>query len=51
MTYLTIPICGSDLPSCKEQICSAVKAGAQMLELRSDYLNALDVNKLKELIA
>jgi len=51
MTYLTIPICGRDLQSCREQISSAVSADAQMLELRSDYLDSLDTNKLKELIA
>ncbi|MFA5293135.1 MAG: shikimate dehydrogenase [Phycisphaerae bacterium] len=51
MTYLTIPISGKDLKSCKEQISSAVKAGTEMLELRTDYVDSLDVNKLKELIA
>ncbi|MCE5341382.1 MAG: shikimate dehydrogenase [Planctomycetaceae bacterium] len=51
MTYLTIPICGKDLQSCKEQISSAVKAGVQMLELRSDYLESLDTYKLKGLMA
>ncbi|MEN6386335.1 MAG: shikimate dehydrogenase [Phycisphaerales bacterium] len=51
MTYLTIPICGKDLESCKEQIGSAVKAGAQMLELRTDYLQTLDTNILKNLLA
>ena len=49
MTYLTVPISGKDLKSCKEQISSAVKAGAEMLELRTDYIDSLDVNKLKEL--
>jgi 3-dehydroquinate dehydratase type I len=51
MTYLTIPICGKDLEGCKEQISSALKAGAQMLELRTDYLHTLDTNILKNLLA
>lgn len=50
MTYLTIPICGKDILSCKEQIASAAKAGAEMLELRTDYLISADVNKLKEIL-
>jgi 3-dehydroquinate dehydratase/shikimate dehydrogenase len=51
MTYLTIPICGRDLQSCKEQISLAVKAGAEMLELRTDYLHSQDINTIKELMA
>jgi 3-dehydroquinate dehydratase/shikimate dehydrogenase len=51
MTYLAIPIAGKDLTSCKEQITAASKAGAEMLELRTDYLEALDIEKAKELIA
>jgi 3-dehydroquinate dehydratase/shikimate dehydrogenase len=50
MTYLAVPIAGKDLKSCKEQI-TAAKNGAEMLELRTDYIDSLDVNKLKELIA
>ncbi|MCX5632557.1 MAG: shikimate dehydrogenase [Phycisphaerae bacterium] len=51
MTYLTIPISGKDLTSCKEQITAAVKTGAEMLELRTDYIEALNTDKLRELIA
>ena len=51
MTYLTVPISGKDLKSCKEQLTAAVKAGSEMLELRTDYLESLDADKLKELIA
>ena len=50
MTYLTVPISGKDLKSCKEQITAAVKAGAEMLELRTDYLEGLNVDKLRELV-
>lgn len=50
MTYLAIPISGKDIKSCKEQIDAAAKAGAEVLELRTDYLIDLDINKLKELI-
>ena len=51
MTYLAVPIAGKDLKSCKEQIAAACEAGAEMLELRTDYIEAIDINKLKELIA
>jgi len=51
MTYLAVSISGKDLKSCKEQITTAVKAGAEMLELRTDYIDALDTDKLRELIA
>ena len=51
MTYLAVPISGKDLQGCKEQITAAVKSGAGMLELRTDYIESLDISKLKELIA
>jgi len=50
MTYLAVPIAGKNLQDCKEQITAAVKAGAEMLELRTDYINALNTDKLKELV-
>ena len=50
MTYLAVPISGKDLKSCKEQIAAASNAGAEMLELRIDYIEALNTNKLAELI-
>jgi 3-dehydroquinate dehydratase/shikimate dehydrogenase len=57
MTYLAVPISGKDLKSCKEQITAAHKAGAEMLELRTDYLvlgtpngEGLNTDKLRELI-
>ncbi len=51
MTYLAVSISGKNLEDCKEQITTAVKAGAEMLELRTDYIDALDTDKLRELIA
>jgi len=50
MTYLAVPISGKDLESCKKQIAAAVKAGAGMLELRTDYIEGLNVDKLRELV-
>lgn len=50
MTYLAVSISGKDLKSCKEQITAAVKAGAEMLELRTDYIEALDTDKLREVV-
>ena len=49
MTYLAVPISGRDSAEAGKQIASAVKAGAEMLELRTDYLERLSpalVNKL-----
>lgn len=51
MTYLTVPISAEDIDSAKGQIWDAAKAGAEMLELRTDYLNGLDVELLKKIIA
>ena len=49
-TRLTIPISGADLDSAKEQIKAAAKAGAEMLELRTDYLQGLTTDLVKQLI-
>ena len=49
MTYLAIPISGRDLQNCKQQITAASKTGAEMLELRTDFIEGLDTNKLAEL--
>ncbi len=51
MTYLAVAIPAKDLKSCKEQITAACDAGAEMLELRTDYLEGLNIDKLRELIA
>jgi 3-dehydroquinate dehydratase/shikimate dehydrogenase len=51
MTYLAVPISGKDLQSCQQQIAAAHRSGAEMLELRTDYLDGLNTNKLREIIA
>ena len=51
MTYLAVPIAGRDLKQAVPQIRSAAHAGAQMLELRTDYLEDLNTSVVKELIA
>jgi 3-dehydroquinate dehydratase/shikimate dehydrogenase len=50
MTYLTVPISAKDLESCKRQITAAAGKGADCLELRSDYIEGLNTDKLKELV-
>jgi 3-dehydroquinate dehydratase/shikimate dehydrogenase len=44
MTYLAVPIAPKSLAEAKEQIKAAVAAGAEMLELRTDYLVHLSVD-------
>ena len=51
MTYLAVPIAAKDLDGAEQQVSDAVAAGAQMLELRTDYLENLSVDLVKELIA
>ena len=51
MTYLAVPIAARDLESAKQQIKAAQAAGAEMLELRTDYLEDLSVNLVKNLVA
>jgi 3-dehydroquinate dehydratase/shikimate dehydrogenase len=50
MTYLAVPIAGIDIDQTGEQIKAAKKAGADMLELRTDYLANLNIGRLKALI-
>ena len=50
MTYLAVPISGSDIFAADGQIESALAAGAEMLELRTDYLNELNTDLLKSLL-
>ena len=50
MTYLTVPISAGNIDAAKEQILAAAKAGAEMLELRTDYLQELNIELLKKLI-
>jgi 3-dehydroquinate dehydratase/shikimate dehydrogenase len=58
MTYLAVPIAAKNLHEAEEQIQAAVIAGAELLELRTDYLVDLSVelclkviNAAKELAA
>lgn len=50
MTYLTIPIAAPDLSRAKRQVKAALAAGAEMLELRTDYLENLSVNMVRTLV-
>ncbi len=50
MTYLTIPICAENPDGASRQIKEAVSAGAEMLELRTDYLVRLDVETVAALV-
>jgi len=51
MTYLAVPIAAPDCDQAKQQIKAARAAGAEMLELRTDYLENLSVDLVKDLIA
>jgi 3-dehydroquinate dehydratase/shikimate dehydrogenase len=51
MTYLAVPIAAKDLDQAKRQIKTAKAAGAEMLELRTDYLENLSIPLVKDLIA
>jgi 3-dehydroquinate dehydratase/shikimate dehydrogenase len=49
MTYLAVPIAAKDVDLAAEQVKSAHSAGAEMLELRTDYLTELNTDTLKAL--
>ncbi len=51
MTYLAVPIAAADFEQAKRQIKAALRAGAEMLELRSDYLENLNPTLVEKLIA
>ena len=51
MTYLAVPIAAQNLERARQQIKAALAAGAEMLELRTDYLENLSVDLVKNLIA
>jgi 3-dehydroquinate dehydratase/shikimate dehydrogenase len=51
MTYLAAPIAAGDLEQAKTQIKAALQKGAQMLELRCDYLENLNPSLVEKLIA
>ncbi|MEN6336556.1 MAG: type I 3-dehydroquinate dehydratase, partial [Phycisphaerales bacterium] len=48
---MTVPISAEDLDRAKRQVREAIAAGAQMLELRMDYLDPLDAKSAAALIA
>jgi len=50
MTYLAVPIAAPDLDRARQQVKAALAAGAEMLELRTDYLENLSVDLVKNLI-
>ncbi len=50
MTYLTVPISANNLDKAARQIKAAKAAGAEMLELRTDYLENLSVPVVNDLI-
>jgi 3-dehydroquinate dehydratase/shikimate dehydrogenase len=51
MTYLAVPIAAKNLDQAKQQIKTAKATGAEMLELRTDYLENLSLDLVKNLIA
>ncbi|MHC4722220.1 MAG: type I 3-dehydroquinate dehydratase, partial [Planctomycetota bacterium] len=51
MTYLAVPIAAKNLDQAAQQIKEARVAGAEMLELRTDYLENLSVSAVEKLIA
>jgi 3-dehydroquinate dehydratase/shikimate dehydrogenase len=51
MTYLAVPIAAKKVDQAKQQIKTAKAAGAEMLELRTDYLENLSDDLVKNLIA
>ncbi len=50
-TYLTVPIAAKDIRQALLQIKKASAAGAEMLELRIDYLEKLNVGLVEKLIS
>jgi 3-dehydroquinate dehydratase / shikimate dehydrogenase len=49
MTYITVPIAANNIEQAQQQIDNAVKAGAEMLELRTDYLEGLNTGLVAQL--
>ncbi|UCF42790.1 MAG: shikimate dehydrogenase [Planctomycetota bacterium] len=51
MTHLSVPIAAKNLDQAARQIKAARAAGAEMLELRTDYLENLSTDLVKSLVA
>jgi len=49
-TKLTVPIAAKNLDQARRQFKTAISAGAEMLELRTDYLENLTVEMVKNLV-
>lgn len=50
-TYLTVPISAKNAAAASDQIQRAIGAGAEMLELRTDYLEGLCVESVRPLLS
>ncbi len=50
-TKLAVPIAAKDFETARQQAKAAISAGAELLELRTDYLEGLSVETVKNLIA
>ncbi|MHC4745215.1 MAG: shikimate dehydrogenase [Planctomycetota bacterium] len=50
MTYLAVPISAANPDQAAGQIASAMAAGAEILELRTDYIENLDVDIARDLV-
>jgi 3-dehydroquinate dehydratase type I len=50
MTYLAVPVAPKSLQEAEEQLKAAVAVGAEMLELRTDYLVHLSVELALQVI-
>jgi 3-dehydroquinate dehydratase / shikimate dehydrogenase len=51
MTYLAVPISAKDEVQAKAQIGKALAGGAEMLELRTDYIEGLTAARVRPLLA
>jgi 3-dehydroquinate dehydratase/shikimate dehydrogenase len=50
-TKLAVPIAAKDLDQAGQQVNAAISAGAELLELRTDYLENLNIEMVQNLIA
>ncbi len=50
-TKLAVPIAAKDLETARQQVKAAISAGAELIELRTDYIENLSVEMVKNLIA
>jgi 3-dehydroquinate dehydratase/shikimate dehydrogenase len=51
MTYLAVPISARDEAQARAQIGNALSGGAEMLELRTDYIEGLTAGRVRSLLA